>query len=395
MTDVLATTAPVRIRVEQLRLDPENPRLLRLEPEGEELTEAEMVTALLDAFDPEPIGRSIVEFGFFATEPLVVFEESGNYVVAEGNRRLVAVKLLRDEALRQAVGASEIWSTLAGELAGNAERLGHLEELPCQVVPSRADAAPVIGYRHIVGILKWDAYEKAAFVVRLLREGDGREFQAVADLTGESPNRIRRYLRDFVLLEQADGQGLNAARAKESFGRLERALNTRGVRRYIGATLPTDIAEDADSAYQEPAGRMSNLLSFLFGEPGGPEAVFSDTRRIDDLAAALDSDEGRAILEQDRDLDRAFDAAGGRKDLVLKSLQKAVSALQQAAPELAALAGDADVQAALDGVRDALAQIDDGQAAALAAAPVDGDEYDLDEEDDDEADDDPDEDFEE
>jgi hypothetical protein len=196
LNDILADSTIEAIPFERLKLDPENPRLLKFKLQEGELTEERMVGALLARFDPEPVGRSIVEFGFFASEPLIVFPDGADFIVAEGNRRLVALKLLLDSALREAVDAGEVWEKLALELSANEGRLGQLAEIPCQAVPDREAAAPIIGYRHIVGILKWDAFEKAAYVVRLLRDGSDRTFEEVADLTGETARRVKRYLRD-------------------------------------------------------------------------------------------------------------------------------------------------------------------------------------------------------
>jgi hypothetical protein len=89
LNDVLADASIEPIPFERLKLDPENPRLLKFKLQEGELTEESMVSALLARFDPEPVGRSIVEFGYFVSEPLIVFPSGDDYIVAEGNRRLV------------------------------------------------------------------------------------------------------------------------------------------------------------------------------------------------------------------------------------------------------------------------------------------------------------------
>ena len=384
MTDLLAETPVQGLPLDSLDLDTENPRLFRVEAAGDTLSETEIVEALLDAFDPEPVGRSLVEYGFFATEPLIVFEERARYVVAEGNRRLVALKLLMSAELREAVGADEVWTRLASELDENPDRKERLATIPCQVVPDRATAAPIIGYRHIVGILKWDAYEKAAFVVKQLRDEPDRTFDDVADMTGERPGRVRRYLRDYVAIEQAEAAGIDATRAVQQFGRWERAMNTRGVRLYIEAKSPTDTAADATAAYDADGEQMRKLLSFLYGEAGGPDRLFTDTRRIDELSTALATDEGRRILEDERDLDRAFEAAGGRKDYVLKSLAKALTGIQRAESDFADYADDDDVSALLSDIDAALAQLRQGVVVAAEARQDGTADFELEEDEDEE-----------
>lgn len=383
MNDILADSTIEAISFERLKLDPENPRLLKFKLQEGELSEGSMVSALLARFDPEPIGRSIVEFGFFASEPLIVFPSGDGYIVAEGNRRLVALKLLLDSALREAVAAGEAWDTLASELSANPERLAQLATIPCQTVPNREAAAPIIGYRHIVGILKWDAFEKAAYVVRLLRDSDDRTFEEVADLTGESPRRVKRYFRDWLVIEQAEKAGVEVEGPRQEFGRWERAMHAKGVREYIDATSPTELEPSSETAYGGEHEQMKKLVSFLYGEPDGPDRIFTDTRRIDDFSAALQSEDGRRILEEERDLESAFEAAGGRRDYVLKGLGKALAGLQQVKSDYADYADDEEIVAAVDAVRlelDQLAQISE-------VDEVEDEDFELSEEEEEELDD--------
>ncbi|MEA2370724.1 MAG: hypothetical protein QOH12_1118 [Solirubrobacteraceae bacterium] len=395
MTDVLADTPITEHELGDLRLDPENPRLHRFTLEEGLLDEPAMVEALLARFDPEPVGRSIVEFGFFATEPLIVFPEGGAYVVAEGNRRLVALKLLLDPLLREAVEAGDEWNRLAAALQTHPERVSRLTTIPCQEVPDRRAAAPIIGYRHIVGILKWDAFEKSAFVVKLLEDDPTRGFEQVGELVGESPRRIQRRFRDWLVLKQAEEAGVRIAEAQAEFGRWERAMNAKGVREYIGARSPTVMQPASDTAYDAPSEQMAKLLSFLYGEPGGPDRLFTDTRKIDELSVALQTDDGVRILETDRDLERAFEAAGGRRDFVLKGLAKALTGLQQAATDYPEHAADEAVQMAILAIREQLDQLQVGVVAdgATAEGPEefelvdedDGDDVEFGEEDDDDS----------
>lgn len=385
MNDILADTTVETIPFERLKLDPENPRLLKFKLQEGDLSDEGMVKALLARFDPEPIGRSIVEYGFFASEPLIVFPSGDDYIVAEGNRRLVALKLLREAPLREAVEAGDAWDTLAAKLQEDQERVEQLSTVPCQIVPDRQAAAPIIGYRHIVGILKWDAFEKAAYVVRLLREGQGRSFEEAADLTGETPRRVKRYLRDWLAIEQAAKADIDVDRPREEFGRWERAMNAKGVREYIDATSPTELEPSSDTAYQADDEQMEKLLSFLYGEADGPDRLFTDTRRIDDFSAALQSEDGRKILEEERDLESAFEAAGGRRDYVLKGLSKALTGLQQARADYPDYAEDEEVKAAVESIRqelDHLTEVAEPQKGEDEdfELPEEEDELDLDEE---------------
>ena len=78
--------------IKRLHLDLRNPRLGRPTVENE----AEATARLLREFGPKIIGlaKSIAEHGLNPTESWAIVHEDGKYVVLEGNRRLVACRLL-------------------------------------------------------------------------------------------------------------------------------------------------------------------------------------------------------------------------------------------------------------------------------------------------------------
>ena len=78
--------------VTRLMLDPLNPRL----PEADrELSQRELLAALIENDDVEGLAKSVVDKGYYPLEPLIAIDgENGNRIVIEGNRRLAALKLL-------------------------------------------------------------------------------------------------------------------------------------------------------------------------------------------------------------------------------------------------------------------------------------------------------------
>jgi len=358
-----------RLPLAALDFDRRNPRLLRLRPAEGELTDAEIARNLIEAWDPKPIGRSLAEYGFFPSEPLIAFPDGDRFVVAEGNRRLLAARLLTDEALRAEADADETWTELAGKLEASGF---DLSEIPCQIVPDRDAAAPTIGYRHIVGIAKWEAYDKAAFVAHLIQDSN-RDFETVSELVGEGATRVKRYLRDYLAIHQAEEAGIDVDDVKDSFGRFERSMTTAGVREFIEAKRPAEMVPHDDGSVGD-VDSLRKLIGYLYGLPDGSGPVFTDTRRIDELATALRSAEGREILESERDLDRAFDASGGRRALVLKGLEKAVNAVASVAGDYPDFAEDAEVISRTQAVRDALDGLPAGESTVEVA---EDEEYDL------------------
>src|SRR5438046_2950484 len=92
------------VPVEDLLLDPKNPRLA-----GMDLTvddQEEILKALWQESAVNELVDSIATSGYWEHEELFATRESGKLVVIEGNRRLSAVKLLVDEKLRNKIGVS-------------------------------------------------------------------------------------------------------------------------------------------------------------------------------------------------------------------------------------------------------------------------------------------------
>ena len=97
-----------KVPVEWLRLDRLNPRLLGTD---ENATDESVIARLYLAADLGELLQSIAANGYMDIEPLVVMgdlsAESGDLTVLEGNRRLAALRLLRESDLAQRIWASE------------------------------------------------------------------------------------------------------------------------------------------------------------------------------------------------------------------------------------------------------------------------------------------------
>src|SRR5882672_11820926 len=98
-----------RVSVASLHLDAKNPRLGR-----ETLAQAprEIIQYLFEHDKAIEVADSIATRGYFPNEPLLAVQEDGRYVIVEGNRRLAALKALREPGL------------LEGSLARQIEKLG-------------------------------------------------------------------------------------------------------------------------------------------------------------------------------------------------------------------------------------------------------------------------------
>jgi len=128
-----------KLSVDTLKLDKQNPRL----PE-EMLNESQqsIIRYMVEEFNILEIAKSIVKNGFFINEYPIVIKERNNFVVVEGNRRITALKLLRNPDLAPA-RKKHTYSRLAEDIDTS-----QWEKLSMCIAPSRDAVAPILIARH-------------------------------------------------------------------------------------------------------------------------------------------------------------------------------------------------------------------------------------------------------
>ena len=118
--------------VDRLKLDLRNPHA----PDEQFASEDEILEYLLDFVDLDELIQSILSSGWLDYEPLIVLDHDN--IVLEGNRRLAALRMLRDGELRR-------------RLKVNLDHKPGANALPRTVrirrVRSRSDARDYIGFK--------------------------------------------------------------------------------------------------------------------------------------------------------------------------------------------------------------------------------------------------------
>ena len=150
--------------VASLHLDAKNPRLGR---ETTARAPREIIQHLFDHDKALDVAQSIVARGYFPNEPLLAVRESEKYVVVEGNRRLAALKALREPGL------------LDGKVARQVEKLARrlidpqsIARVPVVIAPNRRMTDRQIAGKHIgTPVLAWRAENRASFILEKLEEG--------------------------------------------------------------------------------------------------------------------------------------------------------------------------------------------------------------------------------
>jgi len=295
-----------------------------------------LLVYILYTYDAIGVARSIARHGYFESEPLIVIpDDHGAYFVVEGNRRLVALKILADPTLAEGLDDADEWRELA-----EAATLPGL--VPIVVARDRREVVPIIGYRHISGIEPWEPYAKARFIASLV--DDGMKFQDVANLVGEAPTSIANHYRNHAIVKQAEQDfEIDASRVVKRFGVFTRAMNSPALRAHIAAPAPSEVSAGTGPLPQTKAESVRELFSWLFGDDEH-NAVIDESRNITDLGTAVASEDGLAVLRNSRDLEAAYIAAGGLRDRLLRRLTMAYTNLEAAAEDMPAYGNEDEVQ---------------------------------------------------
>ena len=229
MTTSKSLGNPAELPMHHLHLDPLNPRL----PEAYHgASETQLLEYIAETYSGIEVARSIALHGYFHSEPLIVISETeDSYIVVEGNRRLVALRILAQPDLAAELDDADEWRILADE-ADLPERI------PVVIARDRRSVAPIIGYRHISGIEPWEPYPKARFIASLV-EDESLEFQAVADLVGERSSDVSANYRNFAIVTQAkDDFGIDITRITRRFGVFTRAMTSLPCGHTLGLPPP-------------------------------------------------------------------------------------------------------------------------------------------------------------
>lgn len=356
--DVKAMGESHRVPLQDLRLDPLNPRLPQ-DLQGRD--QEELAVHLELGFDALTVAESIASHGFFGSEPLIVIADGSSWVVVEGNRRLTALRGLVDAETRAQFANPAPWEALAAQA-----QLSTADLIPVVVLPDRAAATPIIGFRHISGILQWERYAQARYVARLVDE-DRLAFRDVADMIGIDRTKVGNLYRDQAIAKQARALGIETGPLEETFSLLDVAMSTPKLRDHIGAPLGSKTEPGVPPVPNSKTSELRELIIWVYGD-GDTEPVIGESREISKLGNVVASPVGLAALRAGNSLDaavqKAKDADANPRQRLLARLRTGRNSLVAALDDLADFPDDQDVAEAVDEARAA--------ADALLAAVEDG-----------------------
>ena len=345
--------------VESLRLDRQNPRLIG---EGENASDEFIIGRLYRSADLGELLQSISANGYMDIEPLIVMHEDpqskgGNLIVLEGNRRLAALRLLREPELVSKIKSSEklpITIPAIGE-----QQRDTLDSVSVYLVPDREAARSFIGFKHINGPAKWDAYAKAQFAAEWYKLGrdKGIDLESIANAIGDRHSTIKRMVFAIYILEQAKKQDLfdieDRYTTKLNFSHLYTALARSEYMKYLGLDVKW-VRHDPEpnQVAPEKSQELQNVLIWIYGSKKDDRepVIKSQNPDIKRLVTVLAHAEARHVLEAKHNLDAAYASTESVDKRFIEALVDARENIQAAAGLLRAY--DGQDQSLLDIVED-------------------------------------------
>ena len=248
MIELASLLTPIKLDLDDLLLDPNNPRFSELGEEinnipelrfNEEKVKKTTFEKMKDSsFGVNELRDTIKTIGFLPMDRIVVRKWKGTsekqkYVVIEGNRRITALKWLID--------LHEI-----GKETFTNEQLTNFKTLECLLLND--DVAPetasliLPGLRHISGIKEWGPYQKAKVIVALRKSGMSP--QETAQSLGLSVRSANQSYRCFMALEQMrnDEEYSESANPK-MYSYFEEILKKPTIKKWLGWNDSTERFE--------------------------------------------------------------------------------------------------------------------------------------------------------
>lgn len=323
---------PVKVPVEQLLLDPENPRLASVTLDLKQ-SQDELIKILWKEMDVKEIALSIAANGFFEEELLFVIPVDPNvksgpnaiFTVVEGNRRFTAVKVLLEEKLRRELNVTDL-PIISEKMRKN------ISELPVSIYDTKKELWEYFGLRHINGAKPWDAFSKAKYVADVF-EIYKIPIEKIAKKIGDENSLIKKLYRGYTILRQAENNGFNKddrIRNRFYFSHLYTATDQIEFQKFLSVEPEKSLKKDPVPIKKIP--ELKELMLWLYGNKSSnvPPLVQSQNPDLRKLREAISKPASLAALRANLSLDRAFEISLGDSRRFREYITRAKDELQQA-----------------------------------------------------------------
>lgn len=324
------------LSLSQLVLDPKNPRL----PKAVRGKESSIIDYIARESAIDDLVESIARNGYFSSEPIIVYPttpsskhtSSSTYYVAEGNRRITALKLLHEPSLyprRKKIAAI------------SAKAKHKPTAIPAIIYKDRTATLALLGYRHITGIKQWDPLAKARYIEELLEEfGTGTDtdadYNTVAEMVGSRIHYVRRFLDTLTaydLIEQNDFFGIDGLdESTIEFSVLLTAVGYGAIHAFLSAYDETEDKLDFHSTIDPIELKNLELLTrWLFEKDSDGNTRIEESRNIRKLNEIVEHPQALMRFTGGAKIDIAYRLTSGAEQDFAQYINDAESSLAGAA----------------------------------------------------------------
>jgi hypothetical protein len=286
------------VAVDHLKFDPLNPRLpysIRKKSDDPR----EILNWMLDDAGVIDLMRSIGVRNYFDGEPLLaipVGDNSGDYIVVEGNRRLAALKLLLEPELASDHAFHSRVRTTTEEANFKPQRV------PVIVYGNREAILSYLGYRHITGVKAWSALAKSRYLNDLLSQYPQHEpkeqHKLLAKNIGSTASYVAKLLAGLKLYETVEANNFYGIKGLDEeevdFSLITTALGYSNIQKFLGLESSQDINQS--KLNQES---LKQFTIWLFDKnPTSGKSRLEDSRNLGKLNAIVGSKEALAYFQE-------------------------------------------------------------------------------------------------
>ena len=311
------------VSLEQLSLDPRNPRLGL--GAAEPLATQERVLELMRGWNLEELAVSFLENGFWPQEAVIVVKEGlynqpDTLVVVEGNRRIAALRYL--QRAFDGNHPSRTWRTLVEGVTPSSELF---TQIPYILADSRADVIAYLGFRHVTGIKQWDPTQKAEFIASMVDDME-MSYDTVRKQIGMQTDTVRRNYIAYRVVKQIESLDIEVSEQglESRFSVLFLSLREGGVRSFLGIDLGVEPIEAKVPVSHAMEHNLSDFARWLFGTDK-QRPLFADSRYISSFAKILSNPEAVEYLRSSPvpSFDVALQKAGVEDEEIETQLKEA------------------------------------------------------------------------
>ncbi len=313
---------------EKLEFDKDNPRLPHSVVNSND--EADVIDWMLkDASIIELMG-SIGEKGFFAGEPLLGVADtnnSGKYIIVEGNRRLTAVKLLHHPDLaKRKVNSIKIVAD---------EAKIKPSELPVLLFEKRKEILDYLGFKHITGVKQWSALAKAKHLRELQEHYRGsdipisEQYRQLAKAIGSRSDFVRELLIGLDVYDKIYENGFFDIKGLDEesidFGVYYNAFKYSNIPQFLGINknenLPTKNLDIK---------KLEEITRWVSEKDSQGRTRLGESRNLSKINAIVKAPEAIALFREGRTLDDALLYTEEPYELFKKSISDSLYSIRDA-----------------------------------------------------------------